>query len=201
MSNTYIQGINSSAAGTTAPIQTVCVDGSGKLWGTAGTCNASSRRFKDQIADMGDSSSKLFQLHPVSFFYKPRYDDGTHAVQYGLIAEEVAKVYPEMAVYDKDGQPSGVKYQLLAPMLLNELQKEHAVVMSQQDELQTQLQQINSQRQEIDSLKHEWCCRTRPCRSVCRSWNPMSPLRSRLHRKYKRQQPLPPPEDCGKVLG
>lgn len=155
ISNTYIQGINSSAAGTTAPIQTVCVDGSGKLWGTAGTCNASSRRFKDQIADMGDSSSKLFQLRPVSFFYKPRYDDGTHAVQYGLIAEEVAKVYPEMAVYDKDGQPSGVKYQLLAPMLLNELQKEHAVVMSQQDELQTQLQQINSQRQEIDSLKHE----------------------------------------------
>ncbi len=153
--DTYIVGIDGSAAGTSAPIQTVCVDGFGKLWGTAGTCGSSSRRFKDKIADMGDSSSKLFQLRPVSFFYKPQYDDGTRALQYGLIAEEVAKVYPEMAVYDKDGQPSGVKYQLLAPMLLNELQKEHTVVMAQQDELQTQLQQIKAQRQEIDGLKHE----------------------------------------------
>ncbi len=142
----------STIAATNSP---VCIDANGAL-GTAATCNpGSSRRFKDQIADMGDSSSKLFQLRPVSFFYKPQYDDGTRAQQYGLIAEEVAKVYPEMAVYDKDGQPSGVKYQLLAPMLLNELQKEHAVVMSQQDELQTQLQQIKAQRQEIDSLKHE----------------------------------------------
>ena len=153
--DTYIVGINSAVAGTAGSVQTVCVDANGKLWGTAGTCGSSSRRFKDQIASMGESSSKLFQLRPVSFFYKPQYDDGTHAVQYGLIAEEVAKVYPEMAVYDKDGQPSGVKYQLLAPMLLNELQKEHTVVMAQQDELQTQLQQIKAQSQEIDGLKHE----------------------------------------------
>ncbi len=44
----------------------------------------------------------------------------------GLIAEEVAKVYPDMVGYDKDGQPSSVKYQSLAPMLLNELQKQNA---------------------------------------------------------------------------
>ena len=54
---------------------------------------------------MGDSSSRLFQLRPVTFFYKPQYDDGSHLLQYGLIAEEVAKIYPEMVVYDKDGQP------------------------------------------------------------------------------------------------
>jgi hypothetical protein len=132
---------------------TVCIDNTGKL-GSLAACNpGSSRRFKENILDMGDSTSKLFQLRPVSFFYKQQYDDGTHALQYGLIAEEVAKVYPEMAVYDKDGQPSGVKYQLLAPMLLNELQKEHTVVMAQQDELQTQLQQIKAQRHEIDGLK------------------------------------------------
>jgi hypothetical protein len=120
----------------------VCVLATGQL----GVCNASSRRFKDQIADMGDSSSKLFQLRPVSFFYKPQYDDGTHALQYGLIAEEVAAIYPEMALYDKDGQPSGVKYQMLAPMLLNELQKEHAIVSAQQD-------QINDLQQRLSRLE------------------------------------------------
>jgi len=148
---THIAGIYGGTAGTTN--RDVCVDSSGKLWGTTGTCNTSSRRFKEQIADMGDTSSKLFQLRPVSFFYKPQYDDGSRLQQYGLIAEEVAKVYPEMAVYDKDGQPYSVKYQLLAPMMLNELQKQHKLVAAQQSELQTQLQQISAQRQEIDGLK------------------------------------------------
>ena len=77
---------------------------------------------------MGDSSSKLFQLRPVTFLYKPEYDDGSHTLQYGLIAEEVAKLYPDMVGYDKDGQPSSVKYQSLAPMLLNEVQKQNARV-------------------------------------------------------------------------
>src|ERR1039457_4443808 len=96
---------------------------------------------------MGDSSSKLFQLRPVTFFYKPEYDDGSHALQYGLIAEEVAKVYPEMAVYDKEGQPYAVRYQLLAPMLLNELQKQHTVVAAQQEVIQTQQEQVSAQQQ------------------------------------------------------
>ena len=54
---------------------------------------------------MGDASSKLFDLRPVTFYYKPAYDDGSHLLQYGLIAEEVAKIYPDMVVYDKDGTP------------------------------------------------------------------------------------------------
>ena len=45
------------------------------------------------------------QLRPVTFFHKPEYDDGFHALQYGLIAEEVAKLYPEMVSFDKDGSP------------------------------------------------------------------------------------------------
>lgn len=102
---------------------------------------------------MQDSSSKLFELRPVTFFYKPQYDDGSHQLQYGLIAEEVAAIYPEMVVYDAEGQPSALKYQLLAPMLLNELQKEHTMMMEQQEELRTQLQQIKGQRQEIETLK------------------------------------------------
>jgi hypothetical protein len=142
----YVAGIyQSPIAAQNFP---VCIDATGKL-GSLAACNpGSSLRFKEQIADMGDSTSRLFQLRPVSFFYKPQYDDGTHALQYGLIAEEVAKIYPEMAVYDKDGQPSGVKYQLLAPMLLNELQKEHAVVASQQDVIKTQQDEIQTLQQQ-----------------------------------------------------
>jgi hypothetical protein len=113
----------------------------------------SSRRFKDNIQDMGTASSKLFQLRPVTFNYKPQFDDGSHLLQYGLIAEEVAKVYSDMVVYDKDGQPYTVRYQLLAPMLLNELQKQNAVVAAQQESLRTQqqgqIQTLQRQNEEI----------------------------------------------------
>ncbi len=111
---------------------------------------ASSRRFKEQIADMGDSTSGLMKLRPVSFFYKSQYDDGSHVLQYGLIAEEVAKVYPEMVAHDKEGQPYSVRYQMLAPMLLNEFQKQHAVVTAQQDEMQAQSLQIKAQQQQME---------------------------------------------------
>jgi len=57
----------------------------------------------------GYNSSKLFQLRPVNRFYKREYD-GSHLLQYGLIAEEVAKVYPEMVSYHQDGQVFTVKY-------------------------------------------------------------------------------------------
>ncbi len=126
----------------------VYINSNGQL-GTSG----SSRRFKEQIHDMADSSSKLFQLRPVTFFYKPQYDDGSHSLQYGLIAEEVAKVYPEMVAYEKDGQPYTVKYQLLAPMLLNELQKQHAIVTAQQDLINTQQQQIQTESRQITELQ------------------------------------------------
>jgi hypothetical protein len=96
------------------------------MLGTTGCSTPSSRRFKEQITDMGDRSSGLFELRPVTFLYKPEYDDGSHALQYGLIAEEVAEIYPDMVGYDKDGQPASVKYQSLTPMLLNEVQKQNA---------------------------------------------------------------------------
>jgi septal ring factor EnvC (AmiA/AmiB activator) len=115
----------------------------------------SSRRFKDNIQDMGTASSKLFQLRPVTFNYKPQFDDGSHLLQYGLIAEEVAKVYPDMVVYDKDGQPYTVRYQVLAPMLLNELQKQNAVVAAQQESLRTQQQRTDQQQGQIQTLQRQ----------------------------------------------
>jgi hypothetical protein len=154
----YIAGIYASTPNVgTGPYKVVCIANDSKLWGAPFNtdCTVSSRRFKENILDMGDSSSKLFQLRPVSFFYKPQYDDGSHLQQYGLIAEEVAKVYPEMVAYDRDGQPYTVKYQLLAPMLLNELQKQHTVVTAQQDEMQSQRSQIKTQQQQMQAQRHE----------------------------------------------
>jgi hypothetical protein len=138
--DTYVAGIFGSASNiANSP---VCIDSNGKLFSVITGCTTgSSFRFKEQIADMGESSSKLFQLRPVTFFYKPQYDDGSNLLQYGLIAEEVAKVYPEMVAYDKDGQPSSVKYQALAPMLLNEVQKQNLQIQKQAEAIQLQQEQ------------------------------------------------------------
>jgi len=82
------------AAGTAS-----CVDTCGKL-GTV----VSSRRFKHEIADMGAASDLLMKLRPVSFYYKPELD-ATQTRQYGLVAEEIAKIAPQLVVFDKDGSP------------------------------------------------------------------------------------------------
>ncbi|KKR95840.1 MAG: hypothetical protein UU47_C0024G0008 [candidate division TM6 bacterium GW2011_GWE2_41_16] len=79
----------------------------------------SSRRYKDNIQDMAQSSSDVTKLCPVTFNFK---SDVLGARQFGLIAEEVAEVYPEL-VWTKDGQPEGVHYDRLPVMLLNEYQK------------------------------------------------------------------------------
>jgi Chaperone of endosialidase len=129
MGGTFIAGI--SGTSVTSGVD-VLVNSNGLL-GTV----LSSGRFKEQITDMGDSSSKLLQLRPVSFFYKPQYDDGSRLPQYGLIAEEVAKVYPEMVAYDNHGEILSVKYHLLAPMLLNELQKQAAENLQQAQDIRS----------------------------------------------------------------
>jgi len=85
---------------------------------------ASSERYKTAIAPMGTDTEKLQRLRPVSFHLK---SDPKGAVQYGLIAEEVAKVYPELVIRDAAGMVQGVRYDELAPMLLNEVQKQQRV--------------------------------------------------------------------------
>jgi hypothetical protein len=93
---------------------------------------ASSERFKTEIAPMGSKSSKLDRLSPVTFKLK---SDASGTVQYGLIAEEVAKVYPELVIRGKHGRIDGVRYDELAPMLLNEVQKEHEHALVQDAEI------------------------------------------------------------------
>ncbi len=89
---------------------------------------ASSKRFKEDIHDMGEVSTNLMRLRPVTFHYKKEYDAADGQLQYGLIAEEVAEVYPELVVYDDQGRVKTVLYQQLSGLLLNELQKQHRQV-------------------------------------------------------------------------
>jgi hypothetical protein len=74
---------------------------------------------------MDASSRRLLELHPVTFRFKEEFQRGDASLQYGLIAEEVAKVFPTLVSYDDEGEPYTVRYSLLTPLLLNELQKQH----------------------------------------------------------------------------
>lgn len=85
---------------------------------------------------MGDATSGLMRLRPVTFHYKPEYVDGLHTLQYGLIAEEVAEIYPELVQYDpENGEPQMVSYHLVNAMLLNEVQKQHRQILAQNEEI------------------------------------------------------------------
>jgi Chaperone of endosialidase len=84
------------------------------------------------------SRSKL-SLRPVTFRHRQAYTDGSKPLNYGLIAEEVAEVYPDLVVKGKDGPIQTVQYQKLTPMLLNEMQKQRAE-LEQQDETIRRLQ-------------------------------------------------------------
>ena len=89
---------------------------------------ASSERYKTDIAPMGSSTSKMGQLRPVTFHLK---SDATGEVQNGLIAEEVDAVFPELVVRDDTGRIEGVRYDELAPMLLNEVQQQQKTLSTQ----------------------------------------------------------------------
>ncbi len=90
----------------------------------------SSRRFKHEIADMGAESDLLMKLRPVAFYYKPELDE-KQMRQYGLVAEEVAQVAPQLVVYDKDGAPQTVRYHFVNAMLLNAVQKQQRLLEEQ----------------------------------------------------------------------
>jgi Chaperone of endosialidase len=117
--STWIENIYgvTTQSGTTAPV--VVSDG-----GQLGTV-ASSERFKKDIATMEKASEAVLALRPVTFHYKT---DGRETPQFGLIAEEVAKVNPALVLPDKEGKPYTVRYDAVNAMLLNEFLKEHRKV-------------------------------------------------------------------------
>jgi len=106
--------------GTTAP---VIVSDTGQL-GTV----ASSERFKKDISTMEHASEVILSLRPVSFHYK---SDAKGTPQFGLIAEEVAKLNPALVLSDKEGKPFTVRYDAVNAMLLNEFLKEHKTIQEQ----------------------------------------------------------------------
>jgi hypothetical protein len=139
VSNTcYIGNIfNVTSAGATA----VVVNAAGKL----GTI-VSSRRFKDDIKPMDQASEALFALQPVSFHYKKEIDP-QGAQQFGLVAEDVEKVNPDLVVRDAEGKVNTVRYDAVNAMLLNEFIKEHRKV----EELESIITKLTARLDEQDS--------------------------------------------------
>ncbi len=113
---------------------------------------ASSERYKTDITGLGAGNAKLEQLRPVSFHLK---SEPKGALQYGLIAEEVDKVYPELVIRDDAGNIQGVRYEELAPLLLNEVQQQQKRLAKQGAELQLQsaaLKEMNRQLAELQRI-------------------------------------------------
>jgi hypothetical protein len=142
----FIAGIRGITTGT-ANATGVMIDSNGQL----GTVN-SSRRLKEDIRDMGDSSSNLLRLRPVTYRYKESYTDGSNPQDYGLIAEEVAEVYPDLVVKNKDGDVETVQYHKLTPMLLNEVQKQDRRAQLQDQTIQSLQTQITALQKTIEAL-------------------------------------------------
>jgi len=143
-----IYGVKTASAGTA-----VVIDSSGQL-GTV----SSSIRYKEDVQPMASASERLLELRPVKFRYKKADASGEKPIQYGLIAEEVAQVYPELVVRDATtGRIDGVRYDELAPMLLNQAQHDEQKIAAQAAEIRgLKLQQKKFATQaEVQDLKRQ----------------------------------------------
>jgi len=134
-----------------ATITTVGVDADGKL-GTV----VSSRRFKKEIKPMDQISEAILALKPVTFHYKI---DKKGTPQFGLVAEEVAEINPDLVVHDKNGEILTVRYEAVNAMLLNEFLKEHkkvrnleAAVAQQQKGMEVLTAQLKEQAAQIQKV-------------------------------------------------
>jgi uncharacterized coiled-coil protein SlyX len=141
---TFIAGIRGQTAGGGIP---VIVNANGKLGTTV-----SSARFKEAIKSMDKASEAIHALKPVTFRYKSEIDpDGTP--QFGLVAEDVEKVNPDLVARDAEGKVYTVRYEAVNAMLLNEFLKEHRTVQelkstaTTQDATITQLKSALAQQQ------------------------------------------------------
>lgn len=132
--NAYIAGITGTTA---AGGSQVLIDSTGHL----GTFS-SSRRYKEDIREIGDASNRLMDLQPVQFRYRQPASDGSKPLQYGLIAEDVDTVFPELVVRDGNGRIESVQYHELPALLLNELQKEHRVISEQAEQIHALIKRL-----------------------------------------------------------
>jgi hypothetical protein len=114
----YVKNIWNQPGGS----QAVYVNSDGKLG-----AQVSSRRFKDEIKPVDKASEAIYALKPVSFRYKAEIEP-TRPLSFGLIAEDVQKINPDLVMRNADGKPASVRYDAVNAMLLNEFLKEHKKV-------------------------------------------------------------------------
>jgi hypothetical protein len=142
-SRTFIAGIRGKTTGNANAIP-VLIDSVGQL----GTMS-SSERFKKEIKPMDRASEAILGLKPVTFHYK---SDKTSRPQFGLIAEEVAEVNPDLVVRDENGEIYTVRYDAVNAMLLNEFLKEHRTVQGQQKEIDALRAELKEQKAQIQKV-------------------------------------------------
>ena len=106
--------------------QAVYVNSDGKLG-----FQVSARRFKDEIKPIGHASEMIYDLKPVSFRYKSKIEP-TRPLGFGLLAEEVEEISPDLVTCSSDGEPNSVRYDAINAMLLNEFLKEHKAFVEAQ---------------------------------------------------------------------
>jgi hypothetical protein len=141
---TWISGIYGSTteSGVTLPV----IVSAGSQLGVV----SSSRRFKKEIKPMDKTSESVLALKPVTFQYK---SDKTNTLQFGLVAEDVAAVNPDLVVRDKNGEIYTVRYDAVNAMLLNEFLKEHKAVLEERCTVQNQQKEIDALRAELKEQK------------------------------------------------
>ena len=138
----YIAGINNSQV-SGSPVYVTAGGQLGVL--------ASSERYKTDIKSLGSESEKLQQLRAVTFRLK---SEPNGALQYGLIAEEVNKVYPELVIRDGQGEIQGLRYDELAPILLIQVQQQQLKLQEQQQKL-AEVDRLTERLGEVDQLRQQ----------------------------------------------
>jgi hypothetical protein len=144
--NTMIAGIYGNTAASGVPVYVTST-------GTLGTLT-SSARFKDDIRSMDDASDVLLSLRPVTFHYKAGIDPKA-TPQFGLVAEEVDQVDPDLVLRDAKHEIYTVRYEAVNAMLLNEFLKQHRKVEEQDRKVAAQSEKIQDQVTEIETLKEK----------------------------------------------
>jgi hypothetical protein len=124
----------------------VFINSAGKL-GTS----TSAGRFKEEIKPMEQASEALIALKPVTFRYKKEVDPAGGS-QFGLVAEDVEQVNPDLVVRDKEGKPYSVRYDQVNAMLLNEFLKEHRKNQQQESKIEQQEAKLARQQKQIEAL-------------------------------------------------
>ncbi len=133
--------LNKASSGTTP----LLITKAGKI-----CTSTSSRRYKNDIENMGDTSAALLQLRPVKFTYKT---DNEKRTQFGLIAEEVEKTMPELVIYNEDNTPESVAYHALPPLLLNEIIHQHNRLALQETHIKSQANRMSLLEEELAALR------------------------------------------------